>query len=173
MRPSSLVVLVLALSLVAGGCSSQPSATSGDPLVNQPAPPTSGEDLEGRPLNLETYRGKVVALSFWASWCGPCMRLVPHERELFQKHQGQAFALLGVNCEDAADGRLAAERERMAWPSFADGDMGGPISSAWNIEGIPTVYVIDPQGIVRHKIVGAIPDQIDKAIETELAKVAK
>ena len=63
--------------------------------VGKQAPDIEGEDLDEARLKLGHYRGKVVLLVFWASWCGPCMRAVPHEKELVKRFKGRPFVLLG------------------------------------------------------------------------------
>ena len=90
--------------------------------VGKPAPEIEGVDVDGKPLRLSDYKGKVVVLVFWGSWCGPCMELVPNERDLAERLKGQPFALLGVDCEANKDqARGAMTRERMTWPNWYDG----------------------------------------------------
>ena len=93
-----------------------------NPAVGKPAPEIDGVDFHGMPLKLSDYQGKVVVVVFWGSWCGPCMALVPHERELVERLKGQPFALLGVDCEEDKDtARGVMARERMTWPNWFDG----------------------------------------------------
>ena len=120
------------------------------------APDIEGPDLEGHPLKLSDYRGRVVVLSFWASWCGPCMQMVPHERAMAQRMEGKAFALVGVNGDgDKAEARRVCLEERMTWRSFADeSNPEEKIATVWSIRGWPTVYVLDDQGVIRFKLCG-------------------
>ena len=67
--------------------------------VGRPAPEITGVDLNGQPLSLSEYRGRVVLLNFWATWCFPCMKLIPHEQELVARFQGEPFEIIGVNCD--------------------------------------------------------------------------
>lgn len=123
-----------------------------DLAVGKPAPEIAADDLDGRPMKLSDFRGRVVVVSFWATWCGPCMALVPHERELVKSLEGKPFALLGINGDEDRDkARRAVGREGMAWPSWWDGGREGAIASRWNIRNWPAIYVIDRQGIIRHK----------------------
>src|SRR5262249_37778092 len=92
--------------------------------VGKVAPEIGGEGLDGRPVRLSDHRGKVVVVCFWATWCGPCMAMVPHERELVGRLQGRPFALLGVNSDEAGDrekARKAVREKQMTWPSWWDG----------------------------------------------------
>jgi thiol-disulfide isomerase/thioredoxin len=131
------------------------------------APEIEGTDLGGAKLKLSDYRGRVVLLVFWASWCGPCMAEVPHERSLLlDRYKGRPFAVVGVNGnEDPAAARRAAADKRIVWRSFSNGPDGayGPINSAWNVRFLPTVYVIDDLGTIRH--VGLEGKAFDEALD--------
>ncbi len=125
--------------------------------TGQVAPEIEGEDLEGQKLKLSDYRGKVVLLSFWGTWCGPCMAMIPHERKLAEGMAGKPFAMVGVNSDvDRLKARRAVEKEKVTWRSFWSGTNGndGPIPTAWNVKGWPTVYVLDPKGKIRLKLEG-------------------
>jgi thiol-disulfide isomerase/thioredoxin len=120
------------------------------------APEIEAKDLKGRKLRLSDYRGKIVVLSFWASWCGPCMQMVPHERAMSQRLEGKSFALVGVNGDETqTDADRAVAKENMTWRSFWNGGGAeGPISTAWNVHGWPTVCVLDSKGVIRLKFEG-------------------
>ena len=132
----------------------------------KPAPEIDGKGIDGKPLKLSDFRGKVVVLVFWGSWCGPCMREVPHERELAEKYKGRPFTLLGVDCnEKAAVAKKTIESEKMTWPQWHDGEeTGGPIVQKFHVRGYPTIFVIDANGIIRSK--NARDEVIDKTVET-------
>jgi thiol-disulfide isomerase/thioredoxin len=125
--------------------------------VGSRPPEIVGVDLNGQPLSTESCRGKILVLSFWGSWCGPCMAMAPLERRFAAKIAGEPVVLIGVNSDaEAEKGRAVAAKEGMTWPSFWNGVEGhdGPISKAWHIRGWPTVYVIDQNGVVRLRMVG-------------------
>jgi len=123
-----------------------------DRIVGKPAPEIDGKDVEGKPMKLSEYRGKVVILSFWATWCGPCMQMVPHERELVQRLEGKPFVLLGVNGDEGKERlKYQTKEHQINWRSWYDGGPNGPISQRWNVRGWPTVFVIDREGIIRYK----------------------
>ena len=119
--------------------------------VGTPGPEIEGADVDGKPLKLSDYKGKVVVLVFWGSWCGPCMARVPHERELVERLKPEPFALLGVDCEPDKDAaRRVIARERMTWPNWYDGAPGeGPIAKRYHIRGYPSVFVLDARGVIR------------------------
>ena len=124
--------------------------------VGKVAPELKGEDIDGKKLELSDYRGKVVVLIFWASWCGPCMQMVPSEVRLAKRMKGKPFALIGINGDAIQnDARHAIEKENMSWPSFWDKKgVGGAIPTAWNIHGWPTVFVLDSDGVIQLKFEG-------------------
>jgi thiol-disulfide isomerase/thioredoxin len=140
--------------------------------VGKVAPEIAGEDLDGKPLRLSDYRGKVVVVCFWATWCGPCMAMVPHERELVKRMEGRPFALLGVNSGQAGDrekARKATRERQMAWPSWWDGGLRGAIQTAYDVDHWPTVYVLDPKGVNRYF---DVQDQdLDRAVDTLVAEM--
>jgi thiol-disulfide isomerase/thioredoxin len=148
-------------------------------LVNLPnlkvgklAPEITGEDLEGKPLKLSDYRGKVVVVCFWATWCGPCMAMVPHERELAHRMEGRPFALLGVNSDQPDDrekARKATREKQMTWPSWWDGDLRGPIQTAYDVTHWPTVYVLDTRGVIRH--IDVRGEDLDRAVDALIAEM--
>src|ERR1043165_2463448 len=90
------------------------SETASDGLrVGTRAPDFEAEDFNGKRIRLSDYRGKVVALVFWASWCPPCRAMIPHERELVERFHDAAFVMIGVNNDtdhQAAQKVIAAER---------------------------------------------------------------
>jgi thiol-disulfide isomerase/thioredoxin len=138
-------------------------------VPGKPAPEIDGIGFDGKPLKLSDYRGKVVVLVFWGSWCGPCMREIPHERELAERLKDRSFALLGVNCDDDRSTALKAmEMERIQWPNWHDGAPDvGPIMKRYHISSYPTIFVIDAQGNIRHKqILGKFLDEaVDKLLD--------
>ena len=67
--------------------------------VGRVAPEIERQDIDGKPMKLSEYRGKVVVLCFWGTWCGPCMAMVPLEKALVERLKGRPFALLGINSD--------------------------------------------------------------------------
>ena len=116
----------------------------------KPAPDISGEDTEGTKFKLSDYQGKVVVLSFWGTWCGPCVVEMPQEREIVSRLKGKKFALMGVNSDvEKSKPKDEVEREMITWRQCWCGEKGteGEIPSSWNITGWPTIYVLDHKGV--------------------------
>ncbi|MGB7769468.1 MAG: TlpA disulfide reductase family protein [Verrucomicrobiia bacterium] len=130
------------------------------------APDIEAKDLDGTSFKLSDYRGRVTVLVFWASWCGPCMAMVPDERRLVDRMKNQSFVLIGVNGDPKLDdAKRAVAKESMVWRSFWNGTNGpaGPISHAWNVRVWPTIYVLDGKGVIREKNVRG--EELDKAVD--------
>lgn len=141
------------------------------------APEIEGEDLDGVAFKLSGYRGKVVMLSYWATWCAPCMGLIPHERELVEWYKDKPFELIGVNA-DQDKGKLGPvlKEHKISWRSFWCGPKGshGPIAESWNVTSWPTIYLIDHAGFIRGKnLNGPALDAKIAALVSEADKVAK
>jgi thiol-disulfide isomerase/thioredoxin len=138
--------------------------------VGKLAPEIKGVDIQGKPLALSDYRGKVVALVFWATWCGPCMREIPREKALVDRMAGRPFAMLGINVDaDAAVARKAMEENGVTWLTWHDGSPdSGPIAKLYHVQGYPTIYVIDTAGKIRSK--RAQGDALDQLVEKLVAE---
>jgi thiol-disulfide isomerase/thioredoxin len=123
--------------------------------------------VDGQKIKLSDYRGKVVFLDFWGTWCPPCMLMVPHERSLLGRVDGRPFAILGVNADKDRDlYRKVCRKMGISWPSFFEGDVGGPIAGQFNLYNYPTVYLIDHRGVIRRKY-REPPDEaaLDRAVD--------
>jgi peroxiredoxin len=95
--------------------------------------------------------------------------MYPHERSLVKKFEGKPFTILGINSDQKRDElKTVLEKENISWRSWFDGPgTGGPIASQWNVEGWPTLYLIDHKGVIRDKTVGSkdMDKLIDKLVE--------
>ncbi len=115
------------------------------------APEIEGEDLDGKPFKLSEYRGKVVLLVLWASWCGPCRQQVPHELAMMARYTDQPFVLLGVNLDRKEDLMRAAVSELgIVWRNWRGG-RDERIKARYGVQAIPLVLVLDAKGIIRAK----------------------
>ncbi len=144
--------------------------------VGQVAPEIEGKGIDGQPLKLSDFRGKVVMLVFWGTWCGPCMRMVEHEKAMIEHFKGKPFALVGVNAEiDAAKSKPIIQEKGITWPSFVDGDPSrGPIARRWTVRGWPTIYILDEKGVIRFKnLPHHIPRLLDEKVDELLKEMGR
>lgn len=141
--------------------------------VGMVAPEIEGTDVDGAPLRLSDYRGKVVVLVFWGTWCGPCMALLPTEKSLAERLKDRPFVLLGVNSDkDRAALKSVSTEKGITWRSWFDGgSTNGPIASRWNVHGWPTIVVIDKAGVIRFKdLPHYTPKPLNDAVDSLLAE---
>jgi peroxiredoxin len=142
--------------------------------IGKVIPEVQGVDVDGNKIKLSDYRGKVMFLDFWGTWCPPCMLMVPHERALMRRMEGRPFTILGVNADkDRATYRKVCRRAGITWPCLFEGDVGGPIARQFNLYNYPTAYLIDHQGVIRRKY-REPPDEgeLDRAVD-QLVKAAE
>jgi len=132
--------------------------------VNTPAPDFTLETLSGPNLRLQEYRGDVVLINFWASWCGPCRQEMPILDRLHQRYQEAGFAVLGVNVEGK---RKAAEKvtnkSKVTFPVLIDA--GQKVSETYDLEAMPTTVVVDRNGQIRYIHRGYKPGDEAKYID--------
>jgi S1-C subfamily serine protease/thiol-disulfide isomerase/thioredoxin len=137
-----------------------------------------GKDADDVELKLSDYRGKVVVLDFWVDWCPHCVAMYPVERALVSKYVGKPFAILGVNCDEAARLKRVLDAKTVTWRNWADGP-AGPISAHWHVDGFPTLFVLDQNGVIRYRNVrgydleNAVAELMTKASVTKPDEQAK
>ncbi|MCD8523926.1 MAG: TlpA family protein disulfide reductase [Saccharospirillaceae bacterium] len=112
-------------------------------------------------ISLASYKGKVVYVDFWASWCGPCRKSLPMLNELRAELKGQGFEVLAINLdEDVKDARAFLKEFPVSYPTLYDGD--GKTPTAFGLRGMPTSYLIDRQGRIQSVHQGFKPSDISK-----------
>jgi S1-C subfamily serine protease/thiol-disulfide isomerase/thioredoxin len=134
--------------------------------------PIKGVDIDGEEFQLSDYRGEVVLLDFFADWCPHCKRMYPHERKMVKDYQKRPFELLGINSDSEKVLQQIVDDEQVTWRCWADGPEG-PISLKWKVTGIPTMVLLDHNGIVRWQSSGApAAEVLDEHVE-QLVKEAE
>jgi peroxiredoxin len=113
------------------------------------------EDVDGKLHRLSDYRGKVVLLNFWATWCGPCREEMPSMEALRASLQGRPFVVLAVNVgEGARVARGFGDKMSLQFPLLLDRDT--KTSKAWGARILPASFVLGPDGRIRYSYLGAI-----------------
>ncbi len=122
-------------------------------LKNKPAPEFSAKDVAGNNHILKEYRGRVVLINFWATWCSPCRREMPSLIKLYHKYNNQGLVLLAVSVDEQ---RRAVENftRKLPLPFPVISDPEEKISSHYKVFAYPTSFLIDRNGIIRKIITG-------------------
>ena len=112
-------------------------------------------DLDGQPVTLDAYRGKVVLINFWASWCTPCVQEMPAIVGLHAAMQDAPFQVIAINVgETARRARTAATRLGLEFPVLLDRD--SEVFRRWGAEVLPTSYIVDAHGVARFVAFGPL-----------------
>jgi cytochrome c biogenesis protein CcmG/thiol:disulfide interchange protein DsbE len=162
----TFLVATFAILLLCG-CGGQDEST---PLVSRAAPDFALKDLNGRVYRLADYKGHVVLLNFFATWCGPCRQEIPHLLKLRQKFGDQGVEVIGVSLDHEIDTVLRPfiQRYGITYPVLLGTrevvlDYGG-------IRGIPTTFVIDHNGTISDYFAGMPPSYLIEESVTKLLK---
>lgn len=110
-------------------------------------------DLAGRPIDLRDFRGRVVLVNFWATWCEPCRDEMPAIARLRDQLKGQPFEVLTVNYGES-NAKVAAflQKEKLDVPVLLDPDKAA--AERWNAKGLPMTFLVDARGRVRYWVFG-------------------
>jgi RNA polymerase sigma factor (sigma-70 family) len=118
--------------------------------IGKLAPDFEGVGADGKLIKLSNHRGKVVALAYWFSACGPCLREIPHQRALAAKMKGRPFTLLGIVSDGRnQDARRIIETEGISWPNLVSG--GDKVAAQYHVASNPAYFVLDAAGVIRAK----------------------
>jgi peroxiredoxin len=188
--PAAVVLrLGLALALLpAGGCTESDSASQAEAAVPSTkaesastyvmAPTFSLDAVAGGTIELADYRGKVVLLDFWATWCGPCRAAIPDLNALYAEHKDAGLEVIGISVDQGRGSvsgvdlvKRFAQRIEMHYPlAMADAQV---VRDYGGIRSIPTAFLVDREGRVRQKFVGLRPKSVyDREVRALLAERA-
>lgn len=117
-------------------------------FIGKPALDFKVADLDGEALSLEKYRGKIILLDFWATWCPPCIKEMPHLKQTYTKFKNKGFIIIGISADRGLEPlKTYISKENITWPQHFDN--GGSIAKMYGITHIPTTFLIDGKGIIQ------------------------
>ena len=123
------------------------------------------EDITGKNARLSALKGKIVVLDIWTTWCGPCKAMIPHERAMVERLNDKPFEIVSISADDKKETLVEfLAHEKMPWTHWWNGSNGG-ILEDWNIQGFPTIYVLDAEGVIRYKKLGFVRDEFEKVVD--------
>ena len=136
----------------------------------RPAPPLVLRDLAGNTHDLRHYRGKVVLVNFWATWCPPCRAEMPSMQRLKTMMEGKPFAILAVDMaeteKEVRDFLREFKDTRIDFTILLD--LKGEAMKAWKVHVFPTSFLVDPEGMIRYAVAGSVEwDEADPISKIE------
>ncbi|HKB86936.1 MAG TPA: TlpA disulfide reductase family protein [Ignavibacteriaceae bacterium] len=145
MRNTVMFLLILgAAAFISSGLSQEKE--------DSPAPDFQGKTVEGKEIKLSEFKGKVVLLDFWASWCPPCLEEMPQLIKFYRSHNNSDFKLIAVNIDDKAGNMQKFLDKLFPQPQFpVVEDHSQKIPPLFNIEAMPTTIFIDKKGNIRYR----------------------
>jgi thiol-disulfide isomerase/thioredoxin len=157
--------LVLALTLLAA-CTSA-GQEPGLREMSRPLPVLRGETLQGGSVSPAEYRGAVMVVNFWATWCGPCRREQPGLERVWREFRDRGVYFLGVNYrDDPAAARAYVKQFAVTYPSIQD--RAGALAFDFGFVGLPDTYVVDRFGTIRYWGFGAVDERELGSLVTKL-----
>lgn len=172
-----LVILSVAAALGFLGACKERTASSGAsaaaapvaalPVIG-PAPAWTLKDISGKPVSAADFKGKVVVVDFWATWCGPCKEEIPGYVELQKKYADRGLVIVGVSLDQQGPPvvKRYADSVKINYPLVMGDD--AVVADFGGIEAIPTTFLIDREGRIRHKKVGSMETAEYEAVLTQL-----
>lgn len=136
-------------------------STASAAKVGDLAPNFTLKSATGTNLRLSEFRGEVVMINFWATWCGPCRQEMPLLQELYSRYRDVGFELLGVSIDgNSAKAKNMAKRLKINYPILFDLEKN--VSELYDVDAMPTTVMVDRDGRVRHIYRGYLPGHEDK-----------
>ena len=156
----SIILIVLAIAGVGIMVLLQSKNSSfnqfGKPLLGKgvPAPNFTFPGLDGKKVSLADYKGKVVLLNIWATWCAPCVAEMPSMEKLYQELKNEDFEILAVSVDESGAEAVNPfmKKHKLDFPVLLD--TKGDIKTLYQATGIPESFIIDKDGIIVEKIIG-------------------
>jgi peroxiredoxin/predicted negative regulator of RcsB-dependent stress response len=134
--------------------------------VGKPAPSFTSEDINGKAVRLDAYRGKYVLIDFWATWCAPCISELPRLQAAYRTYHDAGFAIIGVSLDESKTAVVDFARARnLPWPQLHNASGSADLVEGFGVSSIPATYLIDPEGtVIRLDVRGKALDEALKRL---------
>ncbi len=132
-------------------------------------PDFTEKDLAGNPLSVAQYKGKVVLVDFWATWCGPCVHELPNVLKAYEAHHAKGFEIIGISLDGDKQKLQDFIKDRnMPWPQYFDGrGWQCKLAEKYGVRSIPATYLLDGQGVIIGKNLRG--EELERAVAKALA----
>jgi peroxiredoxin len=127
-------------------------------------------DIDGKPISVSAYKGKIVLVDFWATWCGPCVGELPNVLKTYEKYHGKGFEIVGVSLDnDKSKLTSFIKAKNMTWQQFFDGQgWKNKVAEKYTVQSIPATYLVDKEGkLIAKNLRG---DALEQAVGKALAE---
>ena len=165
-KPAGIACAIILLSLICAGC----TIPMGGLEVGRKAPSFSLMDLNGRQVTLDQFKGSVVMLDFWATWCTPCRQSMP-ALESLQKEFQDKLSLLAINLRESPEDVKSYVKLKNI-QSIVLLDVDGSVGQIYRSDSIPMQVLVDQQGVVRHVQIGYAPS-VQQQLRAEISKLLR
>ena len=161
-------IIFLFLILLIFSCSKQDKAELSTDLIAKPAPYFILPDINGKMINFNDFKGEILILNFWATWCPPCREEIPNFQDLYALHKGKGLEIIGISIDQG--GIMAVkpfvEANKISYTILIGSE---EVTNAYGgIIGIPTTFVIDRKGNIARKYVGYVDKEV---LEEDIKKL--
>ena len=162
------LVLIVLLALTLTSCDADPesnaigaretgtdAALTEAPRVGHLAPDFVLQTLDGRDMHLSDYRGHVVFLNFWATWCGPCKVEMPAMEKLYREFRSKGFVVVAVSSDAEGPAVTRPYRDALGLSFTIADDSEGLVSRLYGVRSLPLTFLVNREGVITHQIFGA------------------
>lgn len=173
MKTLGLVVLALMIIVTSAfAMGERLKVSGGGAAVGNPAIDFTLADIFGTDKTLSDYKGKVVFLNFWATWCGPCRKEMPHMQSLYESMFGEDFEMLAVSIDHKTKAEVSQFISQKGYTFPILVDPKSKVATQYGVSGIPATFIIDKKGIIVDRVVGYRNWGAHEVV-TKLKKLAK